>query len=60
MNDLPMTLDQWAQSTPEIILLKNNLQSNLDIMTDLLDEEKEDLMRYNLIMIRQFVESLNE
>jgi hypothetical protein len=51
-----MTTDQYFEQTEVLRLLVENLQANLDNMTDLSKEDKEGLMRVNLIMIRQALE----
>ena len=53
-----MTLDEWTDYAPERKLLKENLHANLQAMTEhvLNDEEIEELLRLQLIMVRQFCE----
>lgn len=48
-----MTLDEFIEKYSSVKHLKENLEANLDAMTDLSKEEKEGLMRVNMIMIRQ-------
>lgn len=50
------TLDEWVDKYSAATLLKENLRANLDAMTDLSDEQKDALMRLNMIMVRQFGE----
>lgn len=51
-----MTLDEFFEDANGV-LLRNNLESNLDQL-DLKKEDKEFLMRINLIMIRQYIEDV--
>ena len=48
-----MTLDEFVEKYSAVKFLKQNLQANLDALTKLKPDEKEALMRVNLIMIRQ-------
>lgn len=50
------TLDEFVDSYTAVKKLKENLQANLDAITELDDETKETLMRCNLIMVRQCLE----
>lgn len=48
------TLDEFFQSYGATKFLVENLECNLDVLGDQLsDDDKESLMRVNLIMIRQ-------
>lgn len=48
------TLDEFFDSSEATRLLVKNLETNLEVFGDTMDQEcKEDLMRVNLIMIRQ-------
>lgn len=51
-------LDVWVEKHEVLKLLRENLQANLDVMTELSEEEKVILMRLNLIMIRQSMSDL--
>lgn len=47
------SLDEFVARYATVKTLKKNLQANLDALTELTPEEKDTLMRLNLIMIRQ-------
>jgi hypothetical protein len=53
-----MTLDEWFENWPATRLLRENLEINLDTMAgkELNDEERETLMRMNLVVVRQCLE----
>lgn len=51
-----LTLDEFVGKYSAMTVLKENLRANLDAMTDLKTSEKNDLMRVNMIMCRQFAE----
>lgn len=54
-----MTLDEWSESTEAHKFLVENLKANMDAYG--IDEGyQDDLLRVNLIMIRQFEEQINE
>lgn len=53
MNKRP-TLEQWIEKYSAAKFLRDNLRANLDALTDLSEQEKEVLMRANMIMVRQF------
>jgi hypothetical protein len=47
------TLDEYFETHEALKLLKENLETNLEVMTKLKKEERESLMRLNLVVIRQ-------
>lgn len=47
------TLEEFMDSEDSIRLLVKNLRTNLDVLTDLDEEDQESLMRMNMIMVRQ-------
>lgn len=47
------SLEEFIDKYSAVKVLKKNLRANLDALTDLSEEDKEMLMRMNLIMIRQ-------
>lgn len=47
------TLDEFVEYYTSVKFLKSNLRANLDAMTDLPEADKDDLMRVNMIMVRQ-------
>lgn len=51
-----MTLDEYFDSTPNLKLLRENLETNLKATTDLTQGEMDSLMRVNLTVIRQAME----
>lgn len=50
------SLDEWVEACPHRKFLVENLQANLNALTELNPEEKETLMRCNMIMVRQFAQ----
>lgn len=54
-NNMTLTLDEWSESTEVHRKLKKNLEVNIRMLCDrMTDEERESLLRLNLIMVRQF------
>lgn len=52
------TLDEWVYSNVDTTLLMENLMANIEVYCpDLPQDEKEALLRLNLIMVRQFTEA---
>lgn len=47
------TLEEFMDSEESIRFLVKNLRTNLDVLTDLDEEDQESLMRMNMIMVRQ-------
>lgn len=54
------TLEEFMDSKDSIRLLVKNLRTNLDVLTDLDEEDQESLMRTNMIMVRQCLESFRD
>ena len=48
-----MTLDEFFDSTESLRLLRDNIETNLRFMLD--TDDVDDLLRLNLIMIRQYL-----
>ena len=49
---MTLTLDEWVEKNAKH--LKENLEANLNALTDLSKEEKKHLLRMNLIMLRDW------
>jgi hypothetical protein len=57
---MSQTLNAWIQDSPGVPELEQNLRTNLEAMTELTKEEIDDLMRLNMIMVRQYIEETYE
>ena len=49
-------LEEWIKKYSAVEVLMQNLENNLEAMTDLKPDKIKDLMRMNMIMVRQFAE----
>lgn len=55
----PLTLDEFFLSTLSLMLLRQNLETNLSLFGEKMSEQDRiDLMRTNLIVVRQSLEGL--
>jgi len=54
MSKIPLTIEEWANQNEHTKLLRTNLLTNLEVMTDLNDEDIQSVLRLHLIMVRQF------
>jgi hypothetical protein len=50
------SLNEFIEKYSSVQLLEKNLRANLDMLTHLPEDDKDALMRMNLIMIRQCLE----
>jgi hypothetical protein len=56
---ITMTLDEWSESTEAHRLLKRNMQTNFNVYLHFMTEdEKAELLRMHLIMVRQFLDDM--
>ncbi len=48
-----LSLDEFIEKYSAVRVLAENLKTNLDALTDLSKDDKDRLMRVNMIMVRQ-------
>lgn len=53
-----MTLNEWINNSPEVKLLESNIKTNIEVITELVGEDVDELVRLHMIMIRQFTQNL--